>query len=750
MKSTWPLIATLAIAIAACTSNLESTPTTTVTTSQPKFVGLLEVQISGIGEGGTPTSTARFVDPASVKPGLKAKAVSVVPVNGTSALNDVQFVQRSVGFFDDDSTTTRYINNTFELINRTAINFSNFTLYGVEIPGVTVGGTVLANIRTVAGTAITDVNVVRSFKPVHSMRQVGAGVEVNPNNADMQLFTPTEVNNPTDGVQQQAVAQALIPGNSTVLEYGFVARGKLMGRSIAARNTGLDCTTDSCKGLVTLAYKLPRLSPRASNPWSFSLYFVVANDTQTQVSQSLEEQGAGTVGGIPLTSFGSIVVRTLVGSSYGLGLDALDPLCRVRTATGTTADSFLGVIPTPVAGGLDACFGAGGKRTTVFGSSNDTANAVAIQSDGKIVAAGYSQTGSNLNFALARYNTNGNLDTSFDTDGKVTTTTGSSADANAVAIQSDGKIVLAGGIYNGPNLDFMLARYNPNGSLDTSFDTDGKVITTIGSGEDFARAVAIQSDGKIVVAGTSDNGSANDFVLARYNTNGSLDTSFGIGGKVVTSTYPGHNSIATSMAIQADGKIVVAGYDAPTNSSTSDMSVVRYNTNGTYDTGFDIDGIARVGFVGLSSDYARAVKVQADGKIVLAGSSDANGTIDFVLARLNTNGSLDTSFDTDGKVTTAIGSGDDFANAVAIQSDGKIVAAGRSYNGSNEDVALVRYNTNGSLDTSFDTDGKVTTVIGSGDDVATAVAIQSDGKIVVSGRSNPFSTYDFALARYNP
>jgi uncharacterized delta-60 repeat protein len=520
MKSTWPLIATLAIAIAACSTSNTDAPTTTVSTSQPKFVGLLEVQITGIGEGGTPTSSARFVDPASLKPGLKAKTVTVVPVNGTNAPGDVEFISRSVGFFDDDSTTQRYINSTFELVNRTATNFNNFTLYAVDVPGVTIGGTGIASLKTVAGTAITDVSVARSFKPTHDMRKSGLGVVVNADNADMQLFTPTEVNNPTDGVQQQATP-SIIPVGSTVLEYGFVARnkGNLSSRSIAARNVSSDCTADTCKGLVTLAYKLPRLNPRASNPWSFVVYFVVADDTQKQVSQSLEEQGAGTVAG--LSSLGTFdQVRTLVGSSYSFGADNLNPVCRVRTATGTTADSFLGVIPTPVAGGLDVCFGVGGKRTTAIGSGYDFANAVAIQSDGKIITAGYySLNNSTYDFALARYNTNGSLDTSFDIDGKVTTAIGSSNDfANAVAIQSDGKIVAAGSSGNGSNSDFALARYNTNGSLDTSFDIGGILTTAIGSRNDFAYAVAIQSDGKIVAAGYySLNLSDNDFALARYN-----------------------------------------------------------------------------------------------------------------------------------------------------------------------------------------------------------------------------------------
>ncbi len=181
---------------------------------------------------------------------------------------------------------------------------------------------------------------------------------------------------------------------------------------------------------------------------------------------------------------------------------------------------------------------------------------MAIQSDGKIVVAG----GSGSTFALARYNANGSLDTTFDGDGKLTTTFGgTSSAAYGVAIQSDGKIVAAGYSLSATNnQDFALARYNTDGSLDTSFDGDGKLTTDFGSFFDFAFSVAIQSDGKIVAAGNSGAGNTQDFALARYNTNGSLDTSFDVDGKVTTSFAAG-NDIAYSVAIQTDGKIVAAG-----------------------------------------------------------------------------------------------------------------------------------------------------------------------------------------------
>jgi uncharacterized delta-60 repeat protein len=395
-------------------------------------------------------------------------------------------------------------------------------------------------------------------------------------------------------------------------------------------------------------------------------------------------------------------------------------------------------------GDLDTTFDSDGKVTTAIGASGNEAYSVAIQSDGKIVAAGSSKNGSNYDFALARYNTDGTLDTNFGTGGKVITAIGSSTDvAESVAIQSDGKIVAAGFSNNGSNNDFALVRYNTNGTLDTTFDSDGKVTTAIGSANDRAYSVAIQSDGKIVVAGYSDNGSNDDFALVRYNTNGTLDTSFDSDGKVTTDI--GSGDIAQSVAIQTDGKIVAAGFS--NNVSNVDFTLVRYNTNGTLDTTFDSDGKVTTA-IGSGTDVAYSVALQSDGKIVVAGYSNNGSNFDFALVRYNTDGSLDTSFDSDGKVTTDIGGSDDRAFSVAIQSDGKIVVAGFSNNVSNVDFTLVRYNTDGTLDTSFDSDGKVTTAIGSASDFARSVAIQSDGKIVVAGYSDNGSNADFALVRY--
>jgi len=403
-------------------------------------------------------------------------------------------------------------------------------------------------------------------------------------------------------------------------------------------------------------------------------------------------------------------------------------------------------------GSLDLTFDTDGIVTTSisFNSPNtDQANAIAIQSDGKILVAGYSFFSANNNdFSVVRYNADGSLDNTFDSDGKVTTTfgVGTNDQATAIAIQSDGKILVAGYSNQGGNFDFAVVRYNANGSLDNTFDTDGKVTTVIGADHDYVRGIAIQSDGKIVVVGDYYVGINNDDIaLVRYNANGSLDNTFDSDGKVTTIMGSDLDG-AKSIELQSDGKIVVGGFSVV--GGNQDFAVLRFNANGSLDLTFDTDGMA-ITPIGTGDDSGNSIAIQSDGKILLVGESAVGSNENFGAIRYNTNGSLDLTFDTDGKVTTAFGSANDKANSVALLSDGKIVMVGNSNNGSNNDFAVARYNSNGSLDLSFDTDGKVTTAIGAGADVATSGAIQSDNKIVVAGYSHNGSNNDFAVVRYN-
>lgn len=343
-----------------------------------------------------------------------------------------------------------------------------------------------------------------------------------------------------------------------------------------------------------------------------------------------------------------------------------------------------------------------------------------------------------------RYNSDGVLDNTFDSDGIVSTDIpgGNGELGYAIAIQADGKILVVGSASNTITLaDFCVVRYNSDGSLDNTFDADGIVTTDVGADDDIAFSVAIQNDGKIVVAGESRNGSF-DFAVCRYNTNGSLDTTFSADGKLTTAMGSG-NDAGRSVKIQNDGKILVGG-EGYFSGSGFDFALARYNTDGTLDNSFSGDGKVFTGF-GNFYEGGASVLIQADGKIVVAGSSN---TV-FALVRYNANGSLDNTFDTDGRLTTIIGSSANGRSAL-LQNDGKIVVAGGSSDGTDNDFALARYNPDGSLDNSFDSDGKLITDIDGLYDYCYAVALQPDGKILAAGYNLDLvdSTNDFIVARY--
>ncbi|AEV16768.1 hypothetical protein TCCBUS3UF1_17270 [Thermus sp. CCB_US3_UF1] len=391
-------------------------------------------------------------------------------------------------------------------------------------------------------------------------------------------------------------------------------------------------------------------------------------------------------------------------------------------------------------GELDPTFGSGGKVTTDLGSSFDGAHALVLQPDGKLVAAGYSSNALGLaDFALVRYNPDGSLDTSFGSGGKVTTEVVQGDDkAYALVLQPDGKLVAAG--YSSEGLgDFALVRYNPDGSLDPSFGTGGKVTTNFHF--DVAHALVLQPDGKLVAAGWSQIGSNSYFALVRYNPDGTLDTSFGNGGKVTTEVGSSSDG-ANALVLQPDGKLVAAGYSRNA-AGDYDVAMVRYNPDGSLDTSFGSRGKV---ITPVFSTFGSALVLQPDGKLVAAGfSTNSAGNDDFALVRYNPDGSLDRSFGTGGKVTTDLGLPRDIVHSLVLQPDGRLVAAGSS----NNDFALVRYNPDGSLDPSFGIGGKVTTAVGSSYDIAHALVLQPDGRLVAAGRSrNASGNSDFALVRY--
>ena len=414
-------------------------------------------------------------------------------------------------------------------------------------------------------------------------------------------------------------------------------------------------------------------------------------------------------------------------------------------------------------GDLDPSFGNGGSVTTDFQHSTDIAYAVALQSDGKLVLAGTTYMNNDFSgedFALARYNSNGTLDTTFGVNGRVTTDfPGLASVISAVVIQPDGKILVAGGafplfVFGG---DFTLARYNPNGSLDTTFGSGGIVTTSFPGQGSYAFSLVLQADGKIIAAGTdfvnfsSEDSSNTDFGLERYNPDGSPDTTFGVGGQVTTD-FDGFNDDVFSVLIQADGKIVAVG-SAKNPTNFYDFAAARYLANGTIDTTFGSAGKVRTDFGDHNFDQARSAVLQPDGKIVAAGFAiSQNGiTQNFALARYGSNGVLDTTFNSDGITQIDFGSCCQSAYSVLLQGDGKIVTVGYpNTESSDSDFLLARLNTNGVLDTTFGIGGKVRASFGDLNDGANGALLQPDGKIVAVGfhptPTNRFS--EFEVARF--
>jgi uncharacterized delta-60 repeat protein len=381
------------------------------------------------------------------------------------------------------------------------------------------------------------------------------------------------------------------------------------------------------------------------------------------------------------------------------------------------------------AGQLDTTFNPSGSPpgtvSTVFSKNLNSGDyAVALQSDGRIVAAGYGYNPKSPNvsyFELARYNTDGSLDSAFGSGGKVSTKMGAYVEGRAVAIQSDGKILEAGGLNN----NWVIVRYNANGTLDTTFGGSGQVSPVFAQqvgGDNSATSLALETVNgvtKIVAAGWISIGSTGEdaFALARLNLDGTLDTTFGTGGEVVTDVTSGDDAILAA-AIQSDGKIVAAGETRP--GQTYQFAVARYNLDGTLDTTFNGTGVVQTAIGG--GPVAEAVAIQSDGRIIVGGDSGN-------LARYTPGGALDSTFGQGGVETTGAGN----IYGLSIQSNGKIVAATAGQ-------TLARFNTDGSLDTTFGSGGYASSAPFGG----RAVQLQSDGKIVVAGPNGGA----FGVARY--
>jgi len=436
-------------------------------------------------------------------------------------------------------------------------------------------------------------------------------------------------------------------------------------------------------------------------------------------------------------------------------LGATDRVTRLFVA----ACIAMGISATPALaqqGQLDTSFSASGKLVIPFNLISDgvdRAYDIAVQPDGMIVAVGAAETLGGTAFAVVRFGPDGTLDPTFGLGGRMTVSFGFGNPqvdfATAVALHPDGAIYLAGPVTDADgDMEVGVARLDSSGSLDADFGVGGKAIVPFDLGEidgDLFWDMALQTNGKVLVAGEVHTLSPNvDFGVARLTSSGDPDLTFGSNGlRVVFFDEGGSNGdFARAVAIQPDGKIILAG-TVEVGAGTADIGVVRLNSNSTNDSTFGTSGKLLIAFDGGGEDVdiGTDVALQKDGKIVVVGAAEAaNSTMDFAIARINSDGTLDATFDGDGKTTVAYdlgGDWEDWVYAVAINPDGKIVVGGQ-VDGPNgdRDFGIARLDADGALDPTFGSGGKTTVafdLVTGGTDTLYGLAVPSSGGIYVAG-----------------
>ncbi len=394
-------------------------------------------------------------------------------------------------------------------------------------------------------------------------------------------------------------------------------------------------------------------------------------------------------------------------------------------------------------GDLDLSFGGTGFRVDAIGSGSGRINELAVHSDGKIVASGVASNGTNNDFALMRYHPDGAIDTTFGSSGIILTDFANESDeAWRIAILNDGKILVSGIVTNSSQPSPAFVRYNSDGSLDGTFGVGGKVVASATLGPlsgNAAPSMAIQPDGKILFACQI---SSSNFCILRFNPDGNLDLSFNVTG-IVETDFGNGLDYAQDVAVQANGRIVAACISQIGNGASA-FGLARYTADGRLDSSFGGTGLVRSisGNVSSSSIGANRVFVLENGNILAIGTSRLSN-FRIAVYRYLDNGFLDLTFNGTGFAigTSSLGLG--FGRDGAVQTDGKIVVVEGS-----TDFAAWRFNSTGSLDTSFGSGGKVTTSLGAGTDEANSIKIQTDGKLLIAGYSAVGSVTGFALARY--
>lgn len=452
------------------------------------------------------------------------------------------------------------------------------------------------------------------------------------------------------------------------------------------------------------------------------------------------------------------------------------------------------VVKLDASGALDTAFGQDGKVILDFHGDDDAAAALAVDAQGRVLVAGSAVNAGVWSFAVARLSAAGVPDAGFGTDGRVSFHLGSDSHARDVVVQSSGRILLGGS--SGPlRHHFSLAAFDDSGALDTTFgpDEQGYVVTTVGANnpDSSISSLALYSDGKILAVGyatinparrknlglvryTADGlpdlgfgtsgtrymslgsgseasegtgvsllgdgrfvvsgivtGATSRFVISRHQSGGELDSSFGTSGKTVTA-FPGADASACGLAPRGAGWVVAGTVSADFDSSS--IGLAAYGEGGVLDSGFAGTGLKQLNLrLSPAFPLGRDVRVQSDGKVLLAGAVQTASGYAIALARHLTDGSPDTGFGDQGRVLLTLGGDDDLANALLVQPDGKILIAGTSQQAGTGRAALIRLEADGSVDTSFATNGFYLAASTAAESAITSLALQADGKIVAAG-----------------
>src|SRR3989338_3716307 len=525
-------------------------------------------------------------------------------------------------------------------------------------------------------------------------------------------------------------------------------------------------------GTTTTNNALVTFTPSSSLSYSTTYTATISSGIQDTAGNTMATNytWSWTTGAAPDTT-----APTVQSTSPGSGATGVSVSNTTITATfSESMDSSTITTATFTVSGVTGTVTYSGTTATFTPSSNlsySTTYTVTITT-GVQDSAGNAMA-SNYTWQFTTTSSPGTLDTSFNVDGIVVHNNAAGGDGsdygNSITIDSNGKILVTGYSYSSSgNDDMSIWRYNSDGTLDTTFNSNGSIPGIVvhnsaagGNGGDSGNSITIDLNGKILVTGYSHNGNNYDMSIWRYNSNGTLDTTFGGGDGIVVHDgaaggYGG--DYGSSIRTDSSGKILVTGYSYSTN-YTYDMVIWRYNTNGKLETSFSSDGIVvhdnAAG--GNGSDYGNSITIDSNGKILVTGYSSSGDYDDMVIWRYNTDGTLDTTFGGgDGIVVhdgAAGGDSDDKGGSITIDSSGKILVTGYSENGNDFDMVIWRYKTDGTFDTTFGSGGIVvhnSAAGGNSDDKGGSITIDSSGKILVTGYSkNASPNADMSIWRYN-